>query len=118
MRTSYKYAARLNSFKNGVSGEGSPAQRGVLGLLSRAASVPGLNAVDLNFPDHLEGVDLKEMRSQLDALGLSVNGFAMRYYSDTGFKIGPSPILMQGCDGLPLTKPSVALTRCSNWVAR
>jgi hypothetical protein len=53
MHTSYKYAARLNSFKNGVSGDASPAQRGMMGLLSRAASVPGLNAVDLNFPDHL-----------------------------------------------------------------
>ena len=61
---------------------------GVLGLLSRAASVPGLSAVDLNFPDHLEGVDLKEMKRHLDGLGLSVNGFAMRYYSDPGFKIG------------------------------
>ena len=84
----YTYAARLNSFKNGVAGDVSPAQRGVLGLLSRAAKVPGLNAVDLNFPDHLEGVNLKVMKQHLDDLGLSVNGFAMRYYSDPGFKIG------------------------------
>ena len=68
MQTSYKYAARLNSFKNGVTNDASPAQRGVMGLLSRAAQVPGLNAVDLNFPDHLEAVELKDMRRHLDGL--------------------------------------------------
>ena len=86
----YQYAARLNSFKIGGSKAqaGSSNQPGVFGLLSRAATVSGLNAVDLNFPDHLEGVDLKEVKRHLDGLSLSVNGFAMRYYSDPGFKIG------------------------------
>jgi xylose isomerase len=86
----YKYAARLNSFKIGGSKvqTGSGKLPGVFDLLSRAATVPGLNAVDLNFPDHLEGVQLQEMKRHLDGLGLSVNGFAMRYYSDPGFKIG------------------------------
>lgn len=86
----YKYAARLNSFKiGGPKGHiESGSLPGVFGLLSRAATVRGLNAVDLNFPDHLEGVDLKEMKRHLDGLGLSVNGFAMRYYGDPGFKIG------------------------------
>ncbi len=78
----HKYAARLNSFRTGDGGIG------VFDCLSRAAKVQGLNAVDLNFPDHLEGADLKEMKRHLDRLGLSVNGFAMRYYSDPGFKIG------------------------------
>jgi L-rhamnose isomerase len=86
----FKYAARLNSFKIGTPGvkQDSSSLPGVFGLLSRAATVPGLNAVDLNFPDHLEGVDLKEMKRHLDSLDLSVNGFAMRYYSDPGFKLG------------------------------
>jgi xylose isomerase len=86
----YKYAARLNSFKNnGPKVQiGNPRLPGVFGLLSRAASVPGLNAVDLNFPDHLQGVELQEMRRHLSDFDLSVNGFAMRYYSDPGFKIG------------------------------
>ncbi len=83
----YKYAARLNSFKIG-KGSASAELPGTLGLLSRAAKVPGLNAVDLNFPDHLEGTDTKQLRRHLDDLGMSVNGFAMRYYSDPGFKIG------------------------------
>jgi L-rhamnose isomerase len=75
----YKYAARLNSFKDG---------NGVIGMLKRAAKVPGLNAVDLNFPDHLDGTEIKNLKRHLSDLGLSVNGFAMRYYSDNGFKIG------------------------------
>jgi L-rhamnose isomerase len=86
----YKYAARLNSFKNGggIGTDSSSEFSGVLGLLSRAAKVVGLNAVDLNYPDHLEAVELKEMRQHLNGLGLTVNGFAMRYYSEPGFKIG------------------------------
>lgn len=80
----YKYAARLNSFKTGAAST-RPA---VLGLLSHAAKVSGLNAVDLNYPDHLEGADAGDLRRHLDSLGLSVNGFAMRYYSEPGFKIG------------------------------
>jgi len=86
-KLAHSYAARLNSFKNGI--EKSPIKRtGVLGLLERAASVKGLNAVDLNFPDHCVGVTNKELKSTLGDLGLSVNGFAMRYYSDPGFKLG------------------------------
>lgn len=86
----FKYAARLNSFKIGKpSAEHDNANiPSVFGLLSRAATVHGLNAVDLNFPDHLEGVDLKDMKRHLKRLDLSVNGFAMRYYSDPGFKLG------------------------------
>jgi xylose isomerase len=85
-----QYAARLNSFKNGAAAthaddKGKPS---VFGLLRRAAQVRGLNAVDLNYPDHVEGAVLKEMKQHLDGLGLSVNGFAMRYYSEPGFKLG------------------------------
>ncbi len=81
------YAARLNSFKNGIE-KTATKRTGVLGLLERAASVKGLNAVDLNFPDHCVGVTTKDLKSALSDLGLSVNGFAMRYYSDPGFKLG------------------------------
>ncbi len=85
-----KYAARLNSFKT-IKGDGDGTNsnlQGVLGLLSRAAQVPGLNAVDINYPDHLDGVKPTELKSHLQDLGLAVNGFAMRYYSDPGFRIG------------------------------
>jgi xylose isomerase len=86
-KNTHHYAARLNSFKSSGGRHGSN-KPGVLGLLERAATVPGLNAVDLNYPDHVDGVDLAEMKRLLDGLGLSINGFAMRYYSEPGFKLG------------------------------
>lgn len=86
----YTYAARLNSFKIGSGPEDEAIAKlpGVLKLLSRAAKVRGLNAVDLNFPDHLSGVEVRQVKQHLQDLGLAVNGFAMRYYGDPGFKIG------------------------------
>lgn len=93
------YAARLNSFRSdGATGSGGNARKlGVLDLLERAAKVPGLNAVDLNYPDHLEGVEIVVLKRRLEELGLAVNGLAMRYYSEPGFKLGaftnPNPAL-------------------------
>jgi xylose isomerase len=84
------YAARLNSFKSsgGANAAAAGKRWSLYDLLQRAARVPGLNAVDLNYPDHLEGVKVQEVKSRLDDLGISINGFAMRYYSEPGFKIG------------------------------
>ena len=86
----YTYAARLNSFKGGAGAhdDGAAGLAGVLKLLTRAAKVKGLGAVDLNYPDHLTGVELQRVKQHLGGLGLKVNGFAMRYYGDPGFKIG------------------------------
>ena len=83
----FSYAARLNSFKIGAGQDGAK-RPAVFNLLSRAAKVPGLNAVDLNFPDHLDAADRREMKEHLAGLGLAVNGFAMRFYGDPGFKLG------------------------------
>lgn len=94
-----QYAARLNSFRSdGAFGLDIDTKKlGVLGLLERAAKVPGLNAVDLNYPDHLEGVEIKVLKKRLEELNLTVNGLAMRYYSEPGFKLGaftnPNPAL-------------------------
>jgi xylose isomerase len=77
------YAARLNSFR-----DGSATTKNVVTLLERAAQVTGLNAVDLNYPDHLEGIEIKTLKSRLRDLNLSINGLAMRYYSEPGFKRG------------------------------
>ncbi|MGB8819343.1 MAG: hypothetical protein WCC66_15620, partial [Rhizobiaceae bacterium] len=62
-QTTHHYAARLNSFKNGANADGRKV--GVLDLLARAASVPGLNAVDLNYPDHVDGLELKQLKTRL-----------------------------------------------------
>jgi xylose isomerase len=85
----FAYATRLNGFKADAA-RAFPGRNRVttLDLLDRAATVPGLSAVDFNFPDHLEGLSARELRARLDDLGLGLNGFAMRYYSDPGFKLG------------------------------
>jgi sugar phosphate isomerase/epimerase len=57
-------------------------------LIKRASSVRGLSEVDLNFPDHFAGTKPEGIISFARDQGLKVNGIAMRYYSDPGFKLG------------------------------
>ncbi len=84
-----KFAARLNSFKSRHESYWPGNNRiAALDLARRAATVPGLNAVDLNYPDHFEAVRAREFAQQLLDLGLGLNGFAMRYYSEPAFKLG------------------------------
>lgn len=89
IKTRFDYATRLNGFKADAA-KVWPGRNRItsLDLIERAATVPGLSAVDFNFPDHLEGTTAKDIRRKLDDLGISLNGFAMRYYSDPGFKAG------------------------------
>ena len=86
----YAFAARLNSFRVGAEDYWNQLNRKVttVDLLERAATVEGLGAVDLNYPDHLEGTSDAEMAVHLEACGLRLNGYAMRYYTDPGFKLG------------------------------
>jgi sugar phosphate isomerase/epimerase len=75
-----RYAARLNAFKQG---------RGtVADMLARAGQVGGLTAADLNYPDHFEHHDAAAVAALLDAQGMMLNGLAMRYYTDPGFRLG------------------------------
>ncbi|MFO1146789.1 MAG: sugar phosphate isomerase/epimerase family protein [Alsobacter sp.] len=101
-----RYAARLNSFRG-------PTARGTLDLLDRAAQARGLNEVDLNFPDHLDKLDLVQVRERLAANGLGLNGFAMRYYGEPGFKLGaftnPDPVLRR--KAIDLTKRGIDAMR-------
>jgi xylose isomerase len=75
-----RYAARLNAFK--VKG-GS-----VLDMIDRAGEVGGLDAADLNFPDHFAEHRAGEIATRLADKGMAVNGLAMRYYTDPGFRLG------------------------------
>jgi xylose isomerase len=83
------YAARLNAFRIGAA-EYWPGRNRIttLDLLERAATVEGLNAADLNYPDHFEGLTPAELGEGLDRLGMRLNGLAMRYYTEPGFKLG------------------------------
>lgn len=88
-KTRFAYATRLNGFKANAA-KVWPGRNRItsLDMLERAATVEGLSAVDFNFPDHLEDTNPREVKQKLQDLGLSLNGFAMRYYSEPGFKMG------------------------------
>ena len=87
--TNQRYAARLNAFKIGASEYWPGKNRISTGdLLARAATVDGLNSADLNYPDHFVDETPKELKQTLDTLNVSLNGLAMRYYTDPGFKLG------------------------------
>ena len=85
-----QFAARLNSFRSRSEDYWPLTHHEVttLALLARAATVPGLNAVDLTYPDQLAGVDAGELRDRMAAGGLALNGYAMRYYTEPAFKLG------------------------------
>ena len=86
--TGIKYAARLNAFKLGTEEYWPDRNRiSTIGLLERAATA-GLTAADLNYPDHLDGVENNEIQDALGNLDMHLNGLAMRYYTDPGFRLG------------------------------
>ena len=85
-----KFAARLNSFRVRER-EYWPGRNGratTLDLVERASQVSGLNCVDLNFPDHLATYDPKDLAARMEAFGVSLNGFAMRYYDNDAYRMG------------------------------
>jgi xylose isomerase len=75
-----RYAARLNAFKS----KGDD----VTDMIGRAAEVGGLDAADLNYPDHFAAHGPEEIARRLSDAGMAVNGLAMRYYTDPGFRLG------------------------------
>ena len=79
LQTRFAYATRLNGFKADAA-KVWPGRNRItsLDLIERAGTVPGLSAVDFNFPDHLEGTTATDIRKKLDDLGISLNGFAIR----------------------------------------
>ncbi|RWN28371.1 MAG: hypothetical protein EOQ98_25900 [Mesorhizobium sp.] len=112
--TTNRFATRLNSFASRPQAEwpdlvGKPS---MLQMAARAAKVAGLTDLDLNFPDHV-GEKPAEMARKLGDLGLSINGFAMRYYSNPAFKLGaftnPDPAVRR--EAIDLTKAGIDAAR-------
>jgi xylose isomerase len=95
-----RYAARLNAFKHGLT---KPT---TADLIARAAQVPGMDAADLNYPDHFDGTTPAALARTLADNGMALNGLAMRYYTDPGFRLGafthPDPLLRRAA--IDLTK--------------
>ena len=101
------FAARLNSFRAGAAALPPGRNRmTTVDLLRRAATVRGLNAADLNYPDHVEPDGPNVVRDVMAELGITLNGLAMRYYSDPGFRRGafanPDPAVRQAAIDLTL----------------
>ncbi len=67
-----RYATRLNSFASGAHAywPGLQGKPGTLQLAERAAKVPGLTDLDLNFPDHVSFDTVRETARGLSDLGL------------------------------------------------
>ncbi|MER8415784.1 MULTISPECIES: TIM barrel protein [unclassified Mesorhizobium] len=112
--TANRFATRLNSFASRPQAEwpdltGKPS---LLQMAARAAKVEGLTDLDLNFPDHV-GEKPTEITLKLGDLGLSINGFAMRYYSNPAFKLGaftnPDPAVRR--EAIDLTKAGIDAVR-------
>lgn len=109
-----KFATRLNSFASKPQAEwpnltGKPS---VMQMVARAAKVDGLTDLDLNYPDHGSG-NPRELARQIQDAGLSINGFAMRYYTNPAFKIGaftnPDPAVRR--EAIDLTKKGIDAAR-------
>lgn len=83
-----RFAARLNAFKIGADAYW-PGKNTITtsDLLARAATA-GLNAADLNYPDHFVQDSPADLTQALAANGMVLNGMAMRYYTDPRYKLG------------------------------
>ncbi|MEM9639777.1 MAG: TIM barrel protein [Pseudomonadota bacterium] len=86
--TSPRYAARLNAFKIGADAFW-PGKNTITtaDLIARAATA-GLTAADLNYPDHFVHDSPADLSQALEDAGMALNGMAMRYYTDPGYKLG------------------------------
>ncbi|RVD32895.1 hypothetical protein EN742_31155, partial [Mesorhizobium sp. M4A.F.Ca.ET.020.02.1.1] len=109
-----RFATRLNSFGSApqlrwpdLSGKPSMMQ-----MAERAATVRGLTDVDLNFPDHMSG-EPAEIARRIGGLGLSINGLAMRYYTNPAFKRGAftNPDAAVRREAIDLTKRGIDAAR-------
>lgn len=109
-----RFATRLNSFGSRPEAawpdlKGKPSARQ---MLERAATAEGLTDVDLNYPDHV-GQQPAEIAQVVKDLGLSINGLAMRYYTNPAFRLGaftnPDPDVRR--DAIDLTKRGIDAAR-------
>ena len=114
--TAQRFATRLNSFASAAhlswpDHKGKPT---IMMMAERAATVKGLTDLDLNYPDHVSE-DPAAIARRLGDLGLSVNGFAMRYYTNPAFKLGaftnPDPAVRRA--GIDRTKKGIDAARAA-----
>ncbi len=86
--SSPRFAARLNAFKIGAESYWPGKNKIRTADLLARASTAGLNAADLNYPDHFVDDTPGDLNQALADSGMVLNGMAMRYYTDPGYKLG------------------------------
>jgi xylose isomerase len=109
-----RFATRINSFASAADVywprlQGKPSLQQ---MVARAATVPGLSELDLNFPDHAAENPVAVAAMVRDC-GLQVSGLAMRYYTNPAFKRGafthPDPAVRR--QAIDLTKRGIDAAR-------
>ena len=114
--TAFRFATRLNSFGSApqLFWPGLVGRPSMLQMAERAASAKGLTDLDLNYPDHV-GEAPSKIAGKLGDLGLTINGFAMRYYSNPAFKIGAftNPDAAVRREAIDLTKKGIDASRAA-----
>tara|TARA_B100000029_G_C17586512_1_gene961285 strand:- start:1516 stop:2508 length:993 start_codon:yes stop_codon:yes gene_type:complete len=108
-----KFATRLNSFtSNSELLWPDKSKITTLDLIKRAATVKGLTDIDLNYPDHFEE-NIKDIIKCSKDNGVNINGLAMRYYSNSKFKLGaftnPDKKIQQ--EAIDITKKGIDAAR-------
>lgn len=70
----HRYATRINSFRSGTR-----SARGIPEIIQVLTSIPGLSALELNFPQHFNNVKSADLRRAVDQSGLSLTTLNLRY---------------------------------------
>src|SRR3954471_1626025 len=71
----YHFATRLNSFRD-HSGDHAPTTPDLLRIVAR---VPGLTAVELNYPQHFQGTTEAAVIEVLSETGLALTALSLRF---------------------------------------
>ncbi|MBA3450543.1 MAG: sugar phosphate isomerase/epimerase [Chloroflexia bacterium] len=71
----YRFATRLNSFRD----RGGERGAATVDVLRAVARVPGLTAVELNYPQHLHGTTEAELTEVLAGTGLVLTALSLRF---------------------------------------
>ncbi|HKG24133.1 MAG TPA: TIM barrel protein [Thermomicrobiales bacterium] len=76
----YRFATRLNSFR-------SPSTASIVDLVEAVAGVPGLTAIEVNYPQHLQSVGEEQFLDAVNRSGLALTAISLRY-DDAEFRQG------------------------------
>ncbi len=102
----YRLATRLNSFRG-------PASTTLADLVQAVAGVPGLTAVELNYPQHVKGLSAGEIARALSDHSLTLTALSLRFEGPE-FALGafthPSPAIRD--QAIRLAHEAIDLAAC------